>query len=93
LFGNDNIHKEEFICSVDKYQPPQWRENGFGQGGGRVRKHKIQVSFCPKIAKHLHQPKMFNESRVFLHFPVIESKWELGVEPPAVGELRDLLTK
>jgi len=55
LFDNDNIYygahydtsnisiflNTEFVCSVNKYQPPQWRGNGFWAGRGRARKHKI----------------------------------------------------
>jgi len=53
----------------------------FGQGGGRARKHKVQVLFCLKIAKHLYQPKMFNGRKVFAHSLVIR------VEPTAVSDL------
>jgi len=55
---------------------------------------KIQnnkVSFCPKISKHLHQPKMFNESRVFAHSLVIESKRVSGGEPSAFGDFKVLI--
>jgi len=50
---------------------------------GRARKDKILVSFCPKIAKHLHQPKMFNGSRVFAHSLFIKSKRGSGGEAPS----------
>jgi len=55
LFGNGNIYNEahyvasnisiflnaEFICSVDEYQPSQWRGYGFWTERGKARKHKI----------------------------------------------------
>jgi len=68
--ANDNIHNEphcvvknipiflntEFVCSVDNYQPPQWRGNNFWTE--RVAEPVniiLYVSFIlPQIAKHLH---------------------------------------
>jgi len=42
-----------------------WRGNVFFLDGGRRRRgQKIKVLFCPKVAKHLHQPEMFNRSRI-----------------------------
>jgi len=62
-----------------------------GQGGGR--KYKIiKFHFYPKIAKHLHQPKIFNGSRVFAHSLFIESKREPagGGEHSAFGDFGDV---
>jgi len=64
LFGNDNIHNEahfvesnipnfftgEFVFSVDKYELPQRRGNGFWTGRGvepENIKHKFR--FSPKL--------------------------------------------
>jgi len=87
LFGNEYIYNEayyvvnsipiflnaEFVCSVDKYQPPKWRGNGFWTGRRQSQKTKNISFIFPKIAKHLHQAKMFNKSIVFVHSLVTES--------------------
>jgi len=67
----------EFVCSVEKYQLPQRCRGNFWTGRGqKILNNK--VSFCPKIAKHLQKPKMFNRSRVFAHTLFIESKRGMG---------------
>jgi len=46
-----------------------------------------------KISKHLHQPKMFNGSRVFAHFLVIESNWGSAGGAPSGWRIGDLVAK
>jgi len=56
------LKNTEFVCSVDKNQPPQWCRKifmlgggGGGGGGGEGEKKKIKkVFFFFKIAKHLN---------------------------------------
>jgi len=69
------------------------RERFFDREEARPENIKYKFYFAPQIAKHLHQPKMFNERRFFAHSLVIKSKLSLGVEPTAVSELGDLLAK
>jgi len=40
----------------------------------RERTEPENIIYMFYFAKHLHQPKMFNEIRVFAHYLVIESK-------------------
>jgi len=75
-----------FAASIN-ISPLSCAETIFQQGGDqRIENNK--VSFCFKIAKHLHQLEMLNASRVFAYSLFIESKRESGSEPPAFDDLR-----
>jgi len=48
----------EFVCNVDKYHPPQWHRNDFGQGGVAEN-----ISFVlPQNCKATSSTKKFNGS-------------------------------
>jgi len=64
----------------------------FGREGIKKIKNN-KVSFCSKIAKHLHQPEIFNGSRVFAHSLIIKSKRGSAGEPLAFGDFGDILPK
>jgi len=44
----DSFINAVFVCSIDKYQPPQWGENGFWTGRGQSQK-TYQFHFAPKL--------------------------------------------
>jgi len=79
-----SFKKAEFICSIARYQPSSVAQERFLDREGA---ENISL-FCSNIAKHLHQPKTFNGSRVFAHSSVIESTVNggLGAEHPVLGD-------
>jgi len=71
----------EFVYSVDKYQPLLAAQKQFLDGEEAENIKYSLSSALPKIAKHLHQPKMFNGGRVFAHSLVIDPNGVLGADP------------
>jgi len=61
-----------FVVSIN-ISPSQWHGNDvLDREGAENKKYKFR--FAPKFPNYLHQPKMFNGSRVFAYFLFIESK-------------------